>query len=281
MAEQMPLLVEPQRQQRLHEKPGAEGIHAEQRGEPVNKPLGLAQWLVGCRFRLDCRRQRPVQHQRDEPEHGIADKHQLHDGDAADAPIRGQIGDRRCEDAERTGERPDNAVTRKDRGAPPRLGGLRQRGLLERQEDAGIARGRVHRADKRDEQQRPEGRRHREPGAGRDHQQRGGEQQAPHRIAVGDHPGPQRHQRRADQRRGNDCADLQCAEAELQQIDRHEQRDAPVAEGAQPACGKDAQAVACAACRDCRPVGYHDAQLYCAKRILGLVQWITRMNAST
>ena len=82
-------LVEPQRQQRLHEKPGAEGIHAEQRGEPVNKPLGLAQWLVGCRFRLDCRRQRPVQHQRDEPEHGIADKHQLHDGEAADAPIRG------------------------------------------------------------------------------------------------------------------------------------------------------------------------------------------------
>jgi hypothetical protein len=98
---------------------------------------------------LDGRREWPVEQQGGDPEHAGKPEHQLrHGGARASGPVRGQIRRGCRQDAECPGNGADQAVTRKQRGSPVRLDGLGQHGLLERKKDAGIARGRVHRADK-------------------------------------------------------------------------------------------------------------------------------------
>ena len=49
-------LIQPQCEQRLHQKPGAERVHPEQRREAVDEPLRLPErLLLGRMCRLDCR----------------------------------------------------------------------------------------------------------------------------------------------------------------------------------------------------------------------------------
>src|SRR5215831_14595934 len=64
----------------------------------------------------------------------------------------------------------DDAVAREQRGSLPRLYGFCEHGLFERHKNARIARCRVHCADNRDDQKRPEFRNRREAQPGRSHQ---------------------------------------------------------------------------------------------------------------
>jgi hypothetical protein len=121
--------------------------------------------------------------------------------------------------------------------------GLRQHGLLQRLEHARIAGSRVHRADERDDEQRPERRRGRKSRAGRRHQRGCGDQQPPARMPVRDQTHPQREQRGADQRGRHDRADRQRTEADLDQVDRQQQRDESVGEGAHAAHRENPQRI--------------------------------------
>ena len=73
--------------------------------------------------------------------------------------------------------------------------------MLERQENADIAGARVDSADERDHQQRPEGSDARKSQPGREHQQRGAEQQRLLRPAMPDGADSERCQRGARERR--------------------------------------------------------------------------------
>jgi hypothetical protein len=120
---------------------------------------------------------------------------------------------------------------------------LCEHSLFERHENAGIAGGRVHRADKGDDKQRPEIRDHRKAGPGRRHQHRRGEQQPTSRIAIGNPPDPQRQQGGADQRAGHDRTDRQRAESERDEVDGKQQRDKAIAERPHAARRQDTQRI--------------------------------------
>ena len=68
-------------------------------------------------------------------------------------PVRHPGGQR----AQRSNERAQHAVARKDRGARLAVGGMRQSRMLQWQEDAHVTGARVQGADERDQQQRPIG----------------------------------------------------------------------------------------------------------------------------
>ena len=112
-------------------------------------------------------------------------------------------------------------------------GGVGQQRLLQRQEQADIARGRVERADETDHHQRPEARLQREADAGGDHQQGRAEQQQARAVAMGAEAHQQGQRRRSRQRRGGEDADMEGVEAQELQIYGQQQADEAVAEGAQ------------------------------------------------
>ena len=80
--------------------------------------------------------------------------------------------------------------------------------LLNRQEDADIARRRVQRADEGDDQQGPERREGGEADTGQRHQQRGAEQQPVRAEAMAPGADGDGRERRAEHRRGRDHADF-------------------------------------------------------------------------
>ena len=116
---------------------------------------------------------------------------------------------------------------------------LREHRVVERHEDAGVAAARVERADERDEEQRPERRQPREAQSRRGHQHGCREEQAPDGEAVSPAADGERGQRRAEERRRAEEADLELGHAERQQIRRQHDGDEAVGEGAQRAGGED------------------------------------------
>ena len=113
--------------------------------------------------------------------------------------------------------------------------------MFERQEDAHIPARRIERANEGDKQQRPEGV---EPGEAQPcagHEQRGGKQAALEVHAMGDKAERQGQQGRTQQRAGRDQPNADRTEAEPRQVDREQDSDKPVAEGAYPACDHDAR----------------------------------------
>jgi hypothetical protein len=114
------------------------------------------------------------------------------------------------------GEGTGDIVARKDRGQVLYRHGLGKRGLLDRQEQADVAGGRIEGADHRDEEQRPKRTDAREADAGRDHQDACSQQQ----IAARDpnESDPERQRGRANQRAEDDRADLNGREAERGEI---------------------------------------------------------------
>jgi hypothetical protein len=67
----------------------------------------------------------------------------------------------------------------------------------------------------------------------RRHEKRGGEQQAADGEAIAPSADGERGERRAEQRRGADDADLELAETEREQVGRQHHGDEAVGEGAQ------------------------------------------------
>ena len=163
-------------------------------------------------------------------EEGVEAEHDLDRRDRANAerrqPLRRGGGKR----ADRPGERADEAVARERPGAPRRLDRPRQHRVLERDEHAGAAAGRIDRADEGDDQ---------EDGIvvggcvgepARDHQRGGREQQPAHVVSGAEEPDAQGQQRRAEQGQRRDHADVERRQAERGEIDRQQDRDEAVAE---------------------------------------------------
>ena len=97
---------------------------------------------------------------------------------------------------------------------------MRERGLLEGEEYAHVAAGRIERADHRDQQQRPEIRDDSETDARRRHHDSGEEQQSTQSEAMRGEPDGQGENAGAQQRAGGDGSDFERAEPELDQIER-------------------------------------------------------------
>lgn len=133
------------------------------------------------------------------------------------------------------GERPDEAEAREEPGAPPRLGRAGEQRLLERQEEADVARRRVDRSDRGDDEERPEPGRDRDRGAGERHQHRAGEEQRTRLQPMRQEADRERRGGRAEEGRGRDRADFGRPEPALRQVDGEEKADEAVAEAAHAA----------------------------------------------
>ena len=137
-------------------------------------------------------------------------------------------------------QRPEGA----EEGADEAVAGEHRRALLvgddmgnhrmfERQEEAHVAAGRVQRADKRDQQERPEVL---DPGkaqSGRRHQETSGEQGTTPRDPVGDQPDGERQQGGAQQGRGRDNPDPEGVVTESREMEWQQDRDIAISEGPQ------------------------------------------------
>ena len=107
--------------------------------------------------------------------------------------------------------------------------------MLERQEHADIARAGIDRAEEGDDQQRPERGDARETQPGRDHQQRGAEQQRVLRPAMTDGADRQRRERGTREGCRAEQSDVELPEAEREQVGGQQHRDVAVRERAQRA----------------------------------------------
>ena len=81
---------------------------------------------------------------------------------------------------------------------------------------------------------------HGEAQPGRDHQKGGKNQERARIDPSAQHPGAERHERRAEQRDGRHHADLGCPEAKHQEVGRQQHGHEAVAEIAQPPRQQDA-----------------------------------------
>ena len=184
---------QPQRQQRLDYEAAAERVEAEQRREPEDDCARLRQRRALDRLALDfdSRREAPINRERDDREDRVGDEARAQRRRERPSVARREYrGHAARERAERAGERARNVVQREHRGQIARRGGLGQRRLLDRQEQADVAGRRIQRADHGDDEQRPEARRGRESESGQQHQRACREQHSTPAQSIGREANP-------------------------------------------------------------------------------------------
>ena len=104
-----------------------------------HRALVIAQ-KSGVVHAFDRLRERPIQQQRAGADRAVNQENQPHDVVAsANEPTRGDLGERRREHAARARHRADHAVAREQRGALRWFDRLRQHGVFQRLEHAGVA----------------------------------------------------------------------------------------------------------------------------------------------
>ena len=122
-----------------------------------------------------------------------------------------------------------------EQAGPLAIGGaVSQHRLFQRQERADVAAGGVERAHAPHHHQGPESAQSREGQSRQAHQAGGRDQQAPRADAMGDGADRQRQGRRAQQGGGGEHAHLQRGKSQGGEIDRQQERDETVPEGAEP-----------------------------------------------
>ena len=148
-------------------------------------------------------------------------------GAAVDESLAEQPG---AERAGRGRDVADEVVPGERRGPAPVRDGLGQGGLLDGQERPDLVAGRRDDADGagQDEQRDEAGEREDDPG--QDHQRGAGDEDAPPSEPVGVGRQPQRDDRVADERQGQDDPDRQRIEADRGEVQDQDDRQEPVAE---------------------------------------------------
>ena len=130
-------------------------------------------------------------------------------------------------------QRADQAVAGKDRGAVAVGGLFGQQRMLQRNQHAEIAAGRIDAADEGDQQDRRESFCRRKNQAGEDDQSGAGEKQVSQFKARCDEARDQGQSGRSQQRSAGDDADLLRAKADHREVDRQDDDRKAVAEPAQ------------------------------------------------
>ena len=209
-----------------------------QRGELDHDAARRAEHGGPCgRGGCGAERDQAIENGREQAETRIRIKHQFDRADLVHALRRKQLRRGGGERAGGSRHRADQAVAREGLRALLSGDALRQRGMLQWNEQADVAARRIDRAeecDDHDDGKRLEGgQRH----ARCRHQDRAEQQQIAQRIAPREHADRERRRRGAEQRRRRHDADFHRPVAERRQIDRQQDDRKTVAEAAQRACG--------------------------------------------
>ena len=231
--------VEPVGHQALRDEAAAEGVEREQDRQLQHGALGSAEPepapdAIGRdlgRWRLDGRPEPPEPDHHREADHRVADDDRAIGVDgrrsAVDEGLAEQAG---AERAGRGRDVADEVVPGERRRPAPVRDGLGQGGLLDGQERADLVAGRRDDADGAGQDQQRDEAREREDDPGQDHQGRTRDEHAAPPEPVGVGRQPQRDDRVADQRQGQDDPDRQRVEPDGREVEDQDDRQEAVAE---------------------------------------------------